>query len=127
MDRRGGEVGLTPVGRTKNTAVLDAGKNAIRLARAAGVRIGFGSDLMGALEDEQLQGLRLQCEVEGVEHTVEAATATNAAIMGLAGTVGSITPGAAADLVVFPGDLRRNPELLWTGPRTVIQAGSVVV
>ncbi|MDR2253670.1 MAG: amidohydrolase family protein [Bifidobacteriaceae bacterium] len=126
MDRRGAEVGLTEVGRAKNTAVLGAGKNAIRVARAAGVRIGFGSDLMGDLEDEQLQGLRLQCEVEGIERTVEAATATNAAILGLSGRIGAVAPGCAADMVVFPGDLRRDPELLWTAQRTVLKGGEPV-
>jgi imidazolonepropionase-like amidohydrolase len=125
MDRRGDEVGLTAVGREKNTMVLKAGQQAIRLARAAGVRIGFGTDLMGDLEDEQLQGLRLQCEVEGLERTVEAATAGNAAIMGLA-DVGKIAPGFVADLVLFEGDLRQDPDLLWNGTRTVIQGGVVV-
>ncbi|MDR2374122.1 MAG: amidohydrolase family protein [Bifidobacteriaceae bacterium] len=126
MDRRGSEVGLTDVGRAKNTAVLDAGKQAIRLARSAGVRIGFGTDLMGGLEDEQLQGLRLQCEVEGIERTIEAATATNAAILRLDREVGRIEPGLAADLVVFGGDVRADPELLWEGHRQVVLGGALV-
>ncbi|MDR1294546.1 MAG: amidohydrolase family protein [Bifidobacteriaceae bacterium] len=126
MDRRGHEVGLTEAGREKNTAVLDAGRNAIRVARAAGVRIGFGTDLMGDLEDEQLQGLRLQSGVEGIERTIEAATATNAGILGMGDRIGRIEPGMAADLVLFAGDLRRDPELLWTGERTVIFGGQIV-
>ncbi|MDR1833762.1 MAG: amidohydrolase family protein [Propionibacteriaceae bacterium] len=125
MDRRGDQVGLTPVGREKNTQVLAAGKEAVKIARAAGVRIGFGTDLMGALEDEQLQGLRLQCEVEGIERTLEAATATNAAIFGLS-DVGRVQEGFVADLLVFTGNLREQPELLWEGRRTVIQAGEIV-
>ncbi|MDR1428170.1 MAG: amidohydrolase family protein [Bifidobacteriaceae bacterium] len=127
MDRRGRAVGLTEVGRAKNTAVLGAGKEAIRLARAAGVRIGFGTDLMGELEDEQLQGLRLQCEVEGPERTIEAATAANAAILRLEDSVGRIEPGLSADLVVLRGDLLRDPEILWEGERTVIHRGKMVV
>jgi imidazolonepropionase-like amidohydrolase len=125
MDRRGHEVGLTAVGRAKNTEVLTAGREAIRLARAAGVLIGFGTDLMGDLEDAQLEGLRLQCDVEGIERTIAAATAGNAAILRL-DRVGRIEPGYAADLVLFTGDLRREPELAWAGSRTVIQGGRVV-
>lgn len=33
-----------------------AGRNAVGLARYAGVRIGFGTDLMGEPEDEQRAG-----------------------------------------------------------------------
>ncbi|MDR0432757.1 MAG: amidohydrolase family protein, partial [Bifidobacteriaceae bacterium] len=126
MDRRGDEIGLTAVGRQKNSAVLDAGKNAIRLARAAGVRIGFGTDLMADLEEEQLHGLRLQAEIEGLERTIEAATATNAAILGIGADVGMVRPGFSADLVVFPGDLRSDPELLWTSGRKVISRGKLI-
>ena len=48
MERRGAELGLAPVAQAKNREVLDAGRAAIGLAREAGVRIGFGTDLMGA-------------------------------------------------------------------------------
>ena len=65
MDRRGAELGMAAVSRQKNSEVLEAGRKAVELARGAGVRVGFGTDLMGALEDEQLNGLRLQVEVDG--------------------------------------------------------------
>ena len=47
MERRGADVGMAPVSRQKNREVLEAGQTAVELARAAGVRIGFGTDLMG--------------------------------------------------------------------------------
>src|SRR5262249_54196999 len=43
LERRGAELGLAPVAQAKNREVLDAGRTAIRLAREAGVRIGFGT------------------------------------------------------------------------------------
>jgi imidazolonepropionase-like amidohydrolase len=122
---RGTQFGLTEVGLGKNSLVLDAGKEAIRLARAANVRIGFGSDLMAELEDEQLNGLRLQAEVEGIERTIEAATATNAELLRLS-DVGQVKENFVADLLLLPGDVVKNPDLLWAGERTVIQAGVVV-
>jgi hypothetical protein len=81
MFRRGTEIVLTDVGAAKNWEVLKAGKDAVEMARTAGVRIGFGSDLMGELEDEQLAGLRLQCEVLGVYAALRSATSTNAALL----------------------------------------------
>jgi imidazolonepropionase-like amidohydrolase len=127
MDRRGIEIGLTDVGAAKNREVLNAGKEAVELARAAGVRIGFGSDLMGELEDEQLAGLRLQCEVLGVYDALRSATSTNAALL-RRDDLGRIAEGACADLVVLDGDPFDEPSILWDASRTrtVIKDGKVV-
>jgi imidazolonepropionase-like amidohydrolase len=117
MERRGAELGLAPVARAKNREVLDAGRTAIRLAREAGVRIGFGTDLMGALDDEQLHGLRLQAEVEGPLALLRAATSVNAELLGR-DDLGRIGSGAVADPL-------RDPSVLWGGPdrRAVYQGG----
>lgn len=128
MSRRAAALGLPPVSVQKNDEVLSSGQNAIALARAAGVRIGFGSDLMGELEDEQLGGLRLQAEVLGVVETIKCATATNADLI-QRDDLGRITPGAVGDLLVLDGDLFADPAALWddTRPRTVIRSGQIMV
>src|SRR5262249_16948975 len=64
IERRGEQIGMPVVSRQKNREVLESGQQAVELARAAGVSVGFGTDLMGSLEDEQLNGLRLQAEVD---------------------------------------------------------------
>lgn len=127
MARRGEEAGLSPDGMAKNLEVLDAGKHAIGIARDAGVAIGFGTDLMGSLEDDQLVGLRLQAEVDGMLATLRAATSGNADILGLE-DVGRIRAGAAADLVLVDGDPFADGSALWDPgrARTVIQAGRVL-
>ena len=127
MHRRGEEIGLTEVGVAKNGEVLDAGRNAILLARDAGVRIGFGTDLMGELEDEQLVGLRLQCEALGVYEALRSATSTNAELL-RRGDLGRIAPGACGDLVILDGDPFVDPSVLWdqSRARTVIKAGNVI-
>lgn len=66
MERRGEQIGMPAVSWHKNPEVLESGQRAIELARAAGVSVGFGTDLMGPLEDEQLNGLRLQAGVDGI-------------------------------------------------------------
>lgn len=127
MDRRGEEVGLTKVGAEKNREVLEAGRNAVALARDAGVRIGFGTDLMGELEDEQLAGLRLQCEVLGVYAALRSATSTNAALL-RRGDLGRIAQGSCADLVVLDGNPFHEPSVLWdeSRTRTVIKDGQII-
>jgi imidazolonepropionase-like amidohydrolase len=126
MERRGAEVGMAAISQRKNREVLDAGRKAVELARAAGVRVGFGTDLMGALEDEQLNGLRLQIEVDGPLTALRSATSVNADLLGR-GDLGRIAEGCVADLLVVDGDPTADPSPLWAGPerRTVIQGGVV--
>ena len=126
MGRLGAEIGMNPVSLAKNAEVLEYGRRAIELARVAGVTVGFGTDLMGELEREQLNGLRLQCEVDGVVATLQSATVVNAGIIGR-DDLGVVEPGAVADLVVLPGDVLADPALLWGERRLVIQAGQPIV
>jgi imidazolonepropionase-like amidohydrolase len=125
IDRLGAEFGVPASARAKNIEVLDAGRTAVELARTAGVAIGFGTDLMGDLESEQLAGLRLQVDVEGVVRTLHSATRVNATLIGRS-DLGVVEPGAVADLVVLPGDVLEEPALLWGESRVVVQAGVVV-
>lgn len=127
LDRRGAQLGLARVSQEKNREVLDAGRTAVEIARAAGVRVGFGTDLMGALEDDQLLGLRLQVDVDGPLLALRSATSVNATLLGR-NDLGRISVGAVGDVVVLDGNPFENPAVLWAGSerRTVIQAGQVV-
>jgi imidazolonepropionase-like amidohydrolase len=82
---------------------------------------------MGALDGEQLAGLRLQAEVEGPLALLRSATSVNAELLGR-GDLGRIGPGAVADLLVLDGDPLRDPSVLWGGPdrRAVFQGGTRV-
>lgn len=127
MSERGAEMGMPAAALQKNAQVLEAGKTAIATASQAGVLIGFGSDLMGELEDEQLRGLQVQHEVQGTLELLRSVTSRNAAILGL-DTVGRVRPGAVGDLVVLDGNPFERPEVLWerSERRVVVQAGAVV-
>lgn len=127
MRTRGAELGMAQVSLDKNEEVLLAGQSALEVARAAGVPIGFGTDLMGELEDEQLQGFRLQVEVEGVLEVLRSATSVNAALLGRE-DLGRLRAGSRGDLVVLGGDPFENPALLWTPSknRRVVQSGRIV-
>jgi len=127
MNRRGEAAGLTPVGRAKNMEVLHAGQNAIVLARQAGVPIGFGTDLMGDLEDEQLHGIELHAEVLDPLELLRSITVVNAALINDPGR-GRLAVGTVADLVAFRDDPLSDTSVLWdqSRPRVVVKSGVVV-
>jgi len=127
INRRGKDVGLAPVSAKKNLEVLDAGATAVALARAAGVQVGFGTDLMGALENEQLHGIRLQVEIDGPATALRSITSVNATLIGRP-DLGRVQPGCAADLLLIDGDPLTTPSLLWgeLEHRTVIQGGTPI-
>lgn len=127
MDRLGEGFGLHPVSQAKNAQVLSAGKDAIGLALAAGVKVGFGSDLMGVLESEQLAGVRLQVQAAGVLETLRSMTGVNAEIL-QDPMLGHLGVGAHADAVILDGNPFEDDSVLWdeSRPRTVIQGGRVV-
>lgn len=127
MSERGAELGMAEVARRKNDEVLDAGQRAVELAMAAGVVVGFGTDLMGVLESEQLRGLQVQHEVQGTLELLRSLTSRNAAILGVE-DVGWIRPGAAGDLLILDGDPFVRPEVLWqrSAGRVVVQGGVVL-
>ncbi len=126
MDRRGGALGLHPTSARKNAEVLSAGKAAIGLALEAGVKVGFGSDLMGDLESDQLEGVRLQAEASGVLATLRSMTTVNAEIL-QDSALGRIGVGAHADVVILDGNPFDDGSVLWdpARPRTVVQGGRV--
>jgi imidazolonepropionase-like amidohydrolase len=118
---------MPAVSRHKNREVLESGQRAVELARAAGVRVGFGTDLMGLLEDEQLNGLRLQAEVDGIWTALASATSVNAELIGRP-DLGRVAAGCTADLLVLGGDIRDDPSVLWSpgSRRTIVQGGRVI-
>lgn len=124
MDRRGAQIGLNEISLAKNTEVLSKGQEAIQLALAAGVAVGFGSDLMGELEDDQLCGVRLQCAAAGVTETIRSLTEVNARLIGDT-RLGHLGTGAYGDVLVLNGNPLEEPAALWEADAraAVVSAG----
>lgn len=105
--------------------VLDAGKQSVRIALDAGVRVGFGTDLLGEAHDFQSKEFEIRAEVQSSADVLAAATSQNAAIMGLEGEIGVVAAGARADLVIVDGDPLADITVLTDPDRlTTIRAGA---
>ena len=88
----------------KNEIVLEAGLRSLELCRAAGVKIGFGSDLLGQMQDDQCREFLIRAEVMKPHEIIHSATIVNAEIVQRPGQLGEIVPDAYADLLVVDGD-----------------------
>jgi imidazolonepropionase-like amidohydrolase len=97
--------------------------------RKAGVKIGFGSDLLGKTYVEQCREFALRTEVFSPVEILRQATSTNAALLQQEGKLGCIKIGAYADLLVVDGDPLKDINLLAASGRRlpfVMLSGQVV-
>ncbi len=127
MKRRAREFGMTPYSLAKNEVVLEAGLRSLELCRQAGVEIGFGSDLLGQLQDDHCREFLIRREALSPREIIRSATIVNAKILGREGTLGEVVPGAHADLLVVDGDPLGNLELFQDQGRhlaAIVKAGT---
>ncbi len=104
MKRRGKDLGLPPISLEKNERVLAAGIRSLETAKAAGVPIGFGSDLLGELQNDQCREFLIRSEAMAPIDIIRSATLVNAKLLRHEGKLGQIKPGAFADLLVVDGN-----------------------
>lgn len=98
--------------RNKLREVTMAGTRMLEICRDAGVKMGFGTDLMGEMIVAQSKEFRLRAQVLKPMDILKSATAVNADILGQTGKLGCIAPGAYADLLVVDGNPLDNLQLL---------------
>lgn len=108
LRRRGTEYGLSAYSLEKNELVLKAGLKSLEIARAAGVKIGFGTDLLGQLQNDHGREFLIRSEVMLPREIIRSATLVNAEIVRQSGKLGEIVAGAFADLLVVDGDPYRD-------------------
>ena len=126
MDKFGKQNGIPARSLEKNAQVRDAGLTALEKAHRAGVNLVYGSDLLGPLQAAQLDEFRLRAEVQAPIDIIRAATSTAARLLKLDGVIGTLAPGAQADLLVLDGNPLEDITVL-TAPerrlRYVVRAG----
>lgn len=99
------ELGLPPMDLEKAEGLWHAMLQSISVCSAAGVKIGLGSDLLGA-QFHPLQGgeLALRGQVSAPIDVLRSATSVNAEILQKQGELGCITTGALADILLLDFD-----------------------
>ena len=100
----GAEHGLPPESQAKVDDVLRHGLDALRRAHDGGVQLVFGTDLLGGMQRRQSEEFTIRAQVQPTIDVIRAATSTAAKLIGMHGQVGTVAPGAIADLIVVDGD-----------------------
>ncbi|TNC06701.1 amidohydrolase family protein [Methylobacterium terricola] len=97
--------GFSAQSMRKIAQVRDRGLEGLSVAREAGVKIGFGTDLLGLeLHSYQCEEFTLRATVEDPVDTLISATSVNAEMMMMGDRIGVIAPGYCADILVVQGD-----------------------
>ncbi len=122
------EAGLPPTMAHRAGGVWQGQVDAIQISRAAGVRVGLGSDLIGPKQDLRGNELLLRSKIETPMDALVSATRINADILGIGDEVGTIEVGKRADLIAFAGNPLESPELFAARDRVVliVQDGRLV-
>jgi imidazolonepropionase-like amidohydrolase len=130
LARHGRAGGLSEESERKLSLVVDAGLRALELAHRAGVRIAYGTDLLGAMHRFQSTEFTLRAQVQPPAAVLRAATTEAARLLRMDGQVGTVAPGAYADLLVVDGNPLDDVALLANPHDSVVlivKAGDVVV
>lgn len=104
IDGEAGALGIPADQLTKLERVRNAGIEAIRIAKAIGVPIAFGTDLLGHMHAAQSSEWTLRRAAQRPVEILQGATSVAARMMNQSGTIGVLAPGAYADLLVVEGD-----------------------
>jgi imidazolonepropionase-like amidohydrolase len=104
------------------------GIESLRIARAEGVPIVFGTDLLGHMHVRQSIEFELRRGAMSAVEVLQSATIVAARLMREEGRLGQIVPGAWADLILVDGDPTQELAMLadpQRGPLWVMKAGRV--
>ena len=129
MAELGEEAGLPRRNLEKNQGVFEQGQASIEIATEAGVELGFGTDLLGEAQPWQNREFAIRAELQEPVEVLRSVYQVNARLCGLEGQIGTLTPGASADIVLSDVDPLRDLAAL-ARPETVlplvIRQGEVV-
>jgi imidazolonepropionase-like amidohydrolase len=129
LSRHGAEFGFPQVMLDKLGTLAPVYATNVERMRKAGVRIGWGTDLIGALDRHQCIEFTLRREIFSPVEILRQATSVNAEIMRQADRIGRIAPALAADLIVVDGDPLKDVGLFTEDGRNVpmvMKGGEIV-
>ena len=115
LAEEGEKLGLPPVSMEKLRRIGESAWASLEIMKRAGVKMGLGTDLLGALHVRQSSEFTLRAKVLPAIDVLRSACVINAELMGQTGKLGCIREGAIADLLVLDGNPLEDMSVLGDG------------
>jgi len=125
----GRTLGFPPQSQEKADFAAKQALSGLESMRRAGVKLGFGTDLLGKTYVQQCREFTIRREVFSPVEILRQATSIGAEILMRSDTLGCIKPGACADLLVVEGDPLADIGLLAADGqklRLILRGGQIV-
>ena len=100
----GDRLGLPKVSQEKLRQVSGGALQGLQVMQRNGLKIGFGTDLLGSLQDRQGTEFALRAQVFSPVEILRQATSTTAELLQMQDRIGRVAPGYIADLIVVDAD-----------------------
>ena len=104
LANEGASYGLPADSVAKIGTVRTAGLESLEIFRRAGVKMGFGTDLLGPSQRLQSDEFRIRAQVLSNFEVLQSATLIGAEILNMQGKLGQLVAGAIADVLVVDGN-----------------------
>lgn len=125
----GASLGMTSESMGKLKIAAGSAIEGLQHMRDAGVKMGYGTDLLGSTYDQQCREFTLRSEVFTAIELLRQATSMGAEVLMQEGKLGCVKVDAHADLIVVDGDPLTDISLLAADGRNldlIMRAGEIV-
>ena len=104
VSEEGPQFGFPAESLAKIETVRGAGLQSLEIYRKAGVKMAYGTDLLGPMHRHQSREFLIRSRVLPANEIIKSATINGAELVGLQGKIGSIKVGAFADVIAVNGN-----------------------
>lgn len=108
----GPKLGFPPDSVAKVDVVRSAGMDSLAVMKKAGLPMAYGTDLLGDMHKYQSEEFVIRGRALPAHEVIASATHVAAKLLRLEGRIGTVAPGAHADLIVVDGDPLKDLSLL---------------
>ena len=127
MKKRAAEYGMNADMLAKNDMVIEGALKSLEICKRHGVKVAYGSDLLGQLQVAQSEEFLLRGQVQPAIETIRSATTIGAEVLRMVDKLGCLKPGAFCDLLIVDGNPLENLGLLQEQGRflaAIVKGGS---